>query len=334
MASSLDRVQIVYGYDALDRLVACAPAGQSPQERFYQKARLSTEMQGGLQYQVFQHQDRLLAERRSGIIQRASVLITDHQRSVLQTSDTRLSYPPYGHRSLASRSLSLMGFNGERAESVTGHYLLGNGHRAFNPLLMRFNSPDSLSPFGKGGLNAYAYCEGDPVNRVDPTGKWNVHGWLANALLEIVGDYVVPYIPKRAVTWIPGVSNRTFGRVAKTASRIGGFVAAASYVALNRFDAHAYSEPLYNKLFTAFLAVSTFSVVSTAASTLHKIARKGRDLAGPVLVAQRRLSNALPEIPKNVPTPSGPFAFSAPSSPQLSLADSVYIIRSAAIEMR
>ncbi|KPZ22499.1 RHS repeat-associated core domain-containing protein, partial [Pseudomonas syringae group genomosp. 3] len=34
--------------------------------------------------------------------------------------------------------------------------------------------PDSLSPFGKGGLNAYAYCAGDPVNRSDPSG----HGFL------------------------------------------------------------------------------------------------------------------------------------------------------------
>ncbi|MEE4693607.1 RHS repeat-associated core domain-containing protein, partial [Pseudomonas alliivorans] len=40
----------------------------------------------------------------------------------------------------------------------------------FNPVLMRFNSPDRLSPFGEGGLNAYAYCKGDPVNQVDPTG--------------------------------------------------------------------------------------------------------------------------------------------------------------------
>ncbi|RMV11327.1 hypothetical protein ALP17_02676, partial [Pseudomonas savastanoi] len=47
---------------------------------------------------------------------------------------------------------------------------MGNGYRAYNPVLMRFNSPDSLSPFGKGGMNAYAYCAGDPVNRSDPTG--------------------------------------------------------------------------------------------------------------------------------------------------------------------
>lgn len=66
--------------------------------------------------------------------------------------------------------LSLLGFNGERPDPVTGHYLLGNGYRAFNPELMRFNSPDSWSPFGKGGLNAYAYCAGDPVNRIELDG--------------------------------------------------------------------------------------------------------------------------------------------------------------------
>jgi RHS repeat-associated protein len=81
-----------------------------------------------------------------------------------------LAYTPYGHRPPESGLLSLLGFNGERPDPVTGHYLLGNGYRAFNPVLMRFNSPDSWSPFGKGGLNAYAYCVGDPVNRNDPTG--------------------------------------------------------------------------------------------------------------------------------------------------------------------
>ncbi|WP_310886420.1 RHS repeat-associated core domain-containing protein, partial [Pseudomonas syringae] len=36
--------------------------------------------------------------------------------------------------------------------------------------LMRFNSPDSWSPFGEGGVNAYAYIEGNPVGRRDPSG--------------------------------------------------------------------------------------------------------------------------------------------------------------------
>ncbi|GLO10669.1 hypothetical protein PPUJ20005_46380 [Pseudomonas putida] len=35
---------------------------------------------------------------------------------------------------------------------------------------MRFYSADSWSPFGKGGINAYGYGAGDPVNGTDPTG--------------------------------------------------------------------------------------------------------------------------------------------------------------------
>ena len=103
------------------------------------------------------------------------LLATDLQRSVLHTLEKNhprqsIAYSPYGHRLAENGLTSLLGFNGERRDPMTGHYLLGRGYRAFNPVLMRFNSPDSLSPFGKGGLNSYAYCLGDPVNQVDPTG--------------------------------------------------------------------------------------------------------------------------------------------------------------------
>ncbi|WP_226489408.1 RHS repeat-associated core domain-containing protein, partial [Pseudomonas sp. B20] len=82
----------------------------------------------------------------------------------------------------------LPGFNGEQPDPLTGHYLLGNGYRAYNPVLMRFNSPDSMSPFGKGGLNAYAYCVGDPVNRVDPNGHISIGlSFLSGILFSAVG---------------------------------------------------------------------------------------------------------------------------------------------------
>jgi RHS repeat-associated protein len=64
-----------------------------------------------------------------------------------------------------------IGFNGALHEA-DGWQLLGNGRRLYNPILRRFHSPDSLSPFGKGGINAYAYCSGDPINSTDPTGAF------------------------------------------------------------------------------------------------------------------------------------------------------------------
>ncbi|MVV51070.1 RHS repeat-associated core domain-containing protein [Pseudomonas sp. PB120] len=106
-----------------------------------------------------------------------TLLATDQQRTVLSvlnaTGPRALSYTPYGHRIAQWGLPGRLGFNGEQPDPVTGHYLLGNGYRALNPVLMRFNSPDSWSPFGEGGLNAYAYCVGDPVNRLDPTGHVN-----------------------------------------------------------------------------------------------------------------------------------------------------------------
>lgn len=66
-----------------------------------------------------------------------------------------------------------LGYNGQLHEPVGWWQFLGNGYRVYNPVLMRFHSPDSVSPFGKGGMNAYAYCMCDPVNRADPDGHWS-----------------------------------------------------------------------------------------------------------------------------------------------------------------
>jgi RHS repeat-associated protein len=77
-------------------------------------------------------------------------------------------------------------FNGERKDPVTGMYLLGNGYRAYNPAMARFNAPDSASPFGGGGVNAYAYCLGDPVNRTDPSGHFALMSLLIGAIFGAV----------------------------------------------------------------------------------------------------------------------------------------------------
>lgn len=69
---------------------------------------------------------------------------------------------------------SILGFNSERIDSMLRNYHLGNGYRLYNPSLRRFTSPDSQSPFGQGGINPYAYCEGNPISNVDPTGHFGL----------------------------------------------------------------------------------------------------------------------------------------------------------------
>ncbi|MDH1629004.1 RHS repeat-associated core domain-containing protein [Pseudomonas mosselii] len=81
-----------------------------------------------------------------------------------------VAYSPYGYRA-TSADFTQIGFTGQRCESPQGFYVLGMGYRIYSPVLMRFISADVLSPFGRGGVNAYAYCEGDPVNWQDSSGK-------------------------------------------------------------------------------------------------------------------------------------------------------------------
>jgi RHS repeat-associated protein len=82
---------------------------------------------------------------------------------------------------------SLSGFNGQRPDPVSGHSHLGNGYRAYTPALGRFTAPDSMSPFGAGGINPYAYCAGDPVNRADPSGHFSLGQGIGIALSLIAG---------------------------------------------------------------------------------------------------------------------------------------------------
>jgi RHS repeat-associated protein len=87
----------------------------------------------------------------------------------LEAATRHNGYSAYGERFDALAGL--LGFNGESLDPVSGWYLLGRGHRAYDPTLMRFLSPDTLSPFDSGGINCYAYCQGNPITFRDPTGR-------------------------------------------------------------------------------------------------------------------------------------------------------------------
>lgn len=81
------------------------------------------------------------------------------------------AYGAYGAH-VGTPGASRTAYAGEMREADTGWYLLGE--RPYSTTLRRFLAPDYASPFGGGGVNRYAYCGGDPVNRIDPSG----HTWL------------------------------------------------------------------------------------------------------------------------------------------------------------
>lgn len=144
---------------------------------FYQNGKLTTVNQGGQQHTIFRTGEVSLAERDTDLAASATLLSTNESGSVLSGNSAaetaRLLYAAYGYDAAKASMLSLLRFNGQYRTSE-GHYLLGNGYRSYSPVLMRFYSPDSLSPFQEGGLNSYCYCLGDPVNQTDPTGHFSL----------------------------------------------------------------------------------------------------------------------------------------------------------------
>ncbi|VVE30873.1 tRNA(Glu)-specific nuclease WapA [Pandoraea iniqua] len=82
---------------------------------------------------------------------------------------TYYRYSPYGYRNVDPGVVTWLGFKGEPLNYV-GFYHLGNGYRMYDPEHCRFQSPDVMSPFGIGGIAAYVYCHGDPINYHDPSG--------------------------------------------------------------------------------------------------------------------------------------------------------------------
>ena len=140
--------------------------------RFYQHKQLKTDVENAQCRTLFSSGHQALAEWRNASAKAHSLLAIDASHSVLyartQSALVSRAYSPYGH--CAFDETSRQGFNGERYETLIKAYALGQGYRLYSPDLMRFLAPDSVSPFGQGGLNSYVYCCADPVNRRDPSG--------------------------------------------------------------------------------------------------------------------------------------------------------------------
>jgi len=140
---------------------------------FYIGKRLALELNGAQTRSIFYGMECVLSELETDELSISTLLLAANRENSVQKANITRSYSAYGFDDLTARE-SLIGFNGEARDGVVGCDLLGNGRRAYSPVLMRFLSPDIMSPFEEGGLNAYMYCEGDPINYSDPSamGKW------------------------------------------------------------------------------------------------------------------------------------------------------------------
>ncbi|WP_052752434.1 RHS repeat-associated core domain-containing protein [Tatumella morbirosei] len=169
-----------YGYDALNRLVSQNVTDGDTRQLYYQSNELVNEV-----LVEKNKATRLIKNGHTclGVSDGSRLTLTggDQNNSLLWSRNgdgqeaQQHNWSPYGS---GDATELLPGYNGERTDPVSGTYHLGNGYRAYNPVLMRFNCPDSLSPFGAGGINPYAYCSGDPVNYTDPTGHISWQGIL------------------------------------------------------------------------------------------------------------------------------------------------------------
>ncbi|MQU63994.1 hypothetical protein GHO25_12730 [Pseudomonas sp. FSL R10-1350] len=175
-----------YQYDPLDRLIGSNQNKHSNRQYFYQENRLTLHLHNKVLTSIFRYGNLPLAQKNTSQ-HTTDLFINDNHNSTLHTTSPDISrtfsYTCHGYNTHLTNSNCLLEFSGEHRDFFTQHYILGNGHRAYSPVLMRFNTPDNLSPFDKGGLNAYAYCLNDPINRSDPSG--------AASLL----DRVLRYLP-------------------------------------------------------------------------------------------------------------------------------------------
>ncbi|MCH4868515.1 RHS repeat-associated core domain-containing protein [Pseudomonas sp. TMW22089] len=195
-------------YDALGRLIGVTlptglrrwyygPAGNiiktedstGPRWRYHTGGQLSCEVGENTQIRWVRAGDVPVAESRlASAVREVMLLGTDAQGSITTEANDGINTPVYGAYGQSQPGASRLGYAGTLREQDSGWYFLGD-YRIYNPALMRFHSRDSLSPFGEGGLNGYAYCAGDPVNRIDPSG----HSWLdwllpaAGLALALVG---------------------------------------------------------------------------------------------------------------------------------------------------
>ncbi|CAM3505073.1 RHS repeat-associated core domain-containing protein [Bordetella flabilis] len=188
-----------YAYDPLDRRRSRVDG--SGASYFYYKGRALVNVVEGA------NATRLLRSPAGGTAQYSDrggsgevwLTASDAAGSVLSASSganrEEFAYSPYGEDQ-DKNNVTISGYTGQYRDPLLPGYMLGNGYRAYLPALMRFAQADSpaYSPFGRGGINPYAYCAGDPINRSDPSGHFFLTHWIKHIDHDI-GNFFSRHAP-------------------------------------------------------------------------------------------------------------------------------------------
>lgn len=159
-----------------------------------------------------------------------------------------VTYTAWGEYS-SNHMFNAPAFNGEMAIDTNADftsdtvYPLGNGYRNYRPALFRFDKPDSESPFGSGGINYYAYCDGDPVNNQDPSGHalFNVYTTDYEDFISYYQDANVLFDIKASIESTLEIADLVTGIVtlgAKGSKRVMG-----KFKSANAFDSNKFRTP-------------------------------------------------------------------------------------------
>ena len=99
------------------------------------------------------------------------------------TIQQETQYYPYGgiHHFSTDQGTQKFKYNGKELDLMHGLNLYDYGARLYDPLVGQFTSIDPLCE-KYYSVSPYAYCAGNPVNRIDPTGM----DWYQNIKKEIV----------------------------------------------------------------------------------------------------------------------------------------------------
>ncbi|EJN34858.1 RHS repeat-associated core domain protein-containing protein [Pseudomonas sp. GM80] len=181
----------LYRYDPLGRLGEQETAKGTARRFYINDQMINERAPNGAMLTMVRSTDAVFAESRLSQSIRSVLLTgTDGQGSMrLENNGANrlLSYSDHGDDDGTAQSR--VGYAGELRDVVTGLYHPGS-YRPYDPQLMLFLAPDSASPLGDGGLNRYAYCGGDPVNRVDPDGH-SFWSWFGAALGVVLGAVAI-----------------------------------------------------------------------------------------------------------------------------------------------